>query len=301
MKKTCLIFGVFFFISTVIGSCNTDNATQVLALTNTPFPTSSHTPKPTNTVPPALTLSPTYTPYPLKQVTFNYSISGWVGPFDMYLDWHWSQLVLYSDGQLIITGMPYQQKILSPEEIDQLITNLEELGFFSIETNQMHDPSDHLYNFGNQYTKTTGGTYHYVTVTGNRERTICVFDIWKEFLVPGMKNVLTFLDEYQPDGMSIYYPDRILLHLLIGRNPYDDTPAEAISWADDLPSLEAPGDKMSFIDGKLNEKMLYFEGDEAKKIYSFLIEYTSDVFIQNNIEYTLDMQVVLPHNEVFLP
>lgn len=300
MKKAFPYSVGLSLLAIMIVSCNTDRATQVPTVTHTAFPTSSNTPAPNNTFTPTPTPTLADTPYPIKSVIFNYSVSGWVGPFDSYLDWHWSQLVLYSDGQMIITGKPYQQKVLTPDEIDQFISKLEELGFFSIETNQAHDPSDPLYDFGDQYTKTTGGTYYYVTVNGDRERNISVFGVWKEFLVPEMKNVLAFLDEYQPEGMSIYYPDRILLHVLTGRNPYDDTPEEAIPWPDHLPSLEVPGDKITFIDEALEEKILYFEGDEAKQIYGFLIEISSNVFVQNNIEYTTDMQVVLPHNEVFL-
>lgn len=71
-------------------------------------------------------------------------------------------LVLYSDGQLIIsnTHSPILTKKLSKNEIDQLFGRLKSKGFYSIKTNQKHDPTDPLYNFGNQYQESFDGLYY---------------------------------------------------------------------------------------------------------------------------------------------
>lgn len=164
-----------------------------------PLPQPSNTPKPPNTVIPSPTQTPTAiatsTPsYPLKQVLLDYTTGGYHTPYELYYyaDYGmegWSTLVLYTDGQLIIPGKTFQQKILSKEEID-LFTRLE-LGFFSV-------TQDKLYNFGNQEPpRIYDGTTYCVVTTGERTQNLCAYEPHKSFLAPEMKNVLQFLNNYQ--------------------------------------------------------------------------------------------------------
>src|SRR6185295_15091565 len=127
-----------------------------------------------------------------------------------------SRIVLYSDGQLIISGKTYRQKQLSSEEINQLFSQLEVMGFYSLETNQQHDPTDLLYDFKGQYEKTYDGLYVCV-VDSIKDRKICARDHLREFLILPMKDMLQFLDNYEPKSMSLYQPDRLLLDIVVCR------------------------------------------------------------------------------------
>ena len=232
----------------------------------------------------------TATPYPLKQVLLDYTEVGSHTPYDIYYADYgnngWSALVLYTDGQLIIPGKTFQQKILSKEEINQLFLQLESKGYFSL-------TQDNLYNFGNQEPpKVYDATSYCIMTSGEREQNLCAYEPYESFLVPQMKNLLHFIDQYHPKGMTLYSPDRILLWVQAGRISYgENLPAMAISWPANLSSLETP-----------NEKMMYFHGDEAKEIYAlFGNKISTLVLSQNNREYTVSIDIVLPHEQLALP
>src|ERR1051325_5352507 len=85
-------------------------------LTATPKPTLTPTP----TQAPTETNTPTFTPLPFayetKQVLLDYYFVGMHTLFDLAVEPMFSRLVVYSDGQIIISG---EAKKLSPAEIDQ--------------------------------------------------------------------------------------------------------------------------------------------------------------------------------------
>jgi len=158
--------------------------------------------------------------YPTKQVVLNYSLSGFPLPFDDILGEKYSKLVLYSDRQMIITGKTYKQKILTEEEINQFLSQLENLGFYRLETNQKHDLTDKLYDFGNNYEIEEMGLSYCVLIE-EKIRELCAYDPYRKFLVPEMKNILQFLDEYELGGMTPYNsPDRILIKVEVGSVKY---------------------------------------------------------------------------------
>lgn len=285
MNKTSMILWalvICFVLSACIGQ-----GTQ-------PLPQPSNTPKPPNTVIPSPTQTPTAiatsTPsYPLKQVLLDYTTGGYHTPYELYYADYgmegWSTLVLYTDGQLIIPGKTFQQKILSKEEIDLLFSQLETLGFFSV-------TQDKLYNFGNQEPpRIYDGTTYCVVTTGERTQNLCAYEPHESFLAPEMKNVLQFLNNYQIKGMTPYFPDRILLWVRNGRSPYvENLPENAVLWNENFPTLETP-----------DEKILYAEGDDAKVIFALFDNKVSTIVIsQNNVEYTVSIDIVLPHEQLQL-
>lgn len=255
-----------------------------------PLPMPTVTPKLSNTVAPSPThtLTATSTPsYPLKQVLLDYTTGGYHTPYELYYADYgmegWSTLVLYTDGQLIIPGKTFQQKILPQEEINQLFTQLETLGLFSL-------TQDKLYDFGNQEPpKIYDGTTYWVVTAGERKQKICAYEPHESFLAPEMMNVLRFLNDYRPKEMTPYFPDRILLWVRNGRSPYvENLPEKAVIWNENLPTLETP-----------DEKILYAEGDNAKEIFALFDNKVSTIVIsQNNVEYTVSIDIVLPHEQL---
>lgn len=303
MKTFALKWVWFLIVLALLFGCSNQNTAQVAVSSDTPEPPLVTTPTetkylPTATPTPTRTFEPTRTPrftpippYPLKKIIFNYASIGSHSSFDsFYRDYFWSDLVLYTDGQIIIPGRQTQQKTMSKDEIDYFFARLESLGFYSLETNQKHDPTDKLYSFGkDQYGRVYDGITYCIFMKGDRPRDLCARDPFREFLVPQMKNILEFLDYYRPGGMSLYYPDRILVDVQAGRSEYlEDISVAAISWPDHLPSLETK-----------NEKIMYFQGDDAKEIFElFGHSKGMKVFIQNGVEYTLYFDIVLPHEEI---
>jgi len=286
---------LFLFIS-LLFACSSQNSQPVALPPSTPIPTATVIPTQTEiqpTLTPLPIQSPTITlipPYPTKHVLLDYTVSGFHTPYDdlfIFYDFTWSHLVLYTDGQMIIPGSPYEQKILSTDEINQLFAQLESLGLYTIESNQKHDPTDKLYNFGDQYSRIYDGLWSCILVNGNRSRNLCAYEPFREFLVPEMESLLQFIDKYHPAGMSQYYPDRILLWVQAGRSPYDpDLPENAIPWTEVSLPLET-----------IDQKVIYAEGEMAKELYALYGD-KGYLFNENGKEYTVNMQIVLPHEKI---
>jgi hypothetical protein len=159
-----------------------------------------------------------------KDILFEYVNVGDHFRFDYLFESHTVtkdyHLVLYKDGQMIITGDKFKQKILSKTEIERFLFELETMGFFSIETNHKDDPTDKLYNFGNDYHTVFDGTFRCVTVNYVKSRTLCAYEPHLDFLIPAMKNIFYYLDNYNPIGVEPYQPDRIILSINEGRENY---------------------------------------------------------------------------------
>lgn len=287
----------------LLSACNSQDKQPLVIPSDTPkqspivaLPTQTIV-KPTSTTRPAETSVATPTPsYPVKQVILDYKVGGFHSLFEMYYADYgmdgWSKLVLYTDGQLIIPGNPYQQKLLSNDETNQILSKLESLGFYTIESNQQHNPTDKLYDFGSQYHGVSDPMWYCVLINKDESRELCEWEPYKQFLIPEMKNILKFLDAYHVEGTTPYYPDRILLWVQAGRNPdMENLPEKAIPWDEKFSSLET-----------LGEKIMYFQGEEAKAISALIgHEDTITVFTQNDIEYTVLMDIVLPHEQLVLP
>jgi hypothetical protein len=284
MNKTSTILWALV-ICFVLAACIGQDEQPLLLPANTPKPPNTLTPSSTRTPIVTETSAPSY---PLKQVFLDYTIGGFHTPFDLYYADYgdaWSELVLYTDGQLIIPGKTFQQKLLSKEEIDQLFSQLDSFGFFSL-------TRDNLYNFGNQEPpRVFDGIVYCVIATGERKQNLCTYEPHESFLVPEMKKVLQFLSNYQPKEMTPYYPDRILLWVQIGRNPYaENLPEKAVLWNENFPNLETP-----------DEKIVYAEGNIAKEIFAlFNNEVSTIVISQNDLEYTVSIDIVMPHEQLQL-
>ncbi len=241
---------------------------------------------------PTLTSTLWYIPYPTKQVEVDYYGLGdhWI--FDGYIDTTFSSFVLYTDGQLILPGLTYYQKYLSEDEIENFLAAIKGLGFFDIETNQQHDPTDKLYDFGDQYSRIYDGLYSCVFVALESETNICLHKEQREFAIPAIINILDFLDNYHPEGMTIYKPDRILVWVQNGRSEYLDDPAmPSLPWPVHLPSLQTDSEKVFYVDGKVAEEIFSLIGYPVRYV----------VFTQDEIEYTLLLAIVEPHGIVQAP
>ena len=292
--KVKFSFIVTFFAVIVVGCQNSVLATPiVISPTSSQLPTLTITPSSTPTLLPSLTPTasatpfPTFPPYSTKQVIFSYNIYGNHSVFDVALNGGtpYSKIILYSDGQLIISGKPYRQKQLSSEEIHQLFSQLDAMGFYSLETNEQHDPTDPLYDFKGQYEKSYDGLY-VCAMDVVQDREICVRDHLREFLIQPMKDILQFLDNYEPKNMSVYKADRLLLDIE-ARPPtwYSIENREVIPWTVNFPEL-----------GTDKWQLLYVEEEIANQIFSLYGSQNDARLVNaNEIEYYIIIEVVLPH------
>jgi hypothetical protein len=294
MKKTILFALMVCLFLTACGwgsllSKDIPTATTQPTITASPLATST----PTRSLPTIIPPTPSYTPFPYyqtKKVLIDYYTQGDHSIYDVfYADYpSYPRFIIYDDGQLIIPGKTYQQKWMSPSEIRAFVSKLEALGFYALESNQRHNPDDKLYDYGDNYEKSYDGTEECLFVSLDVTRQLCVYQPDMQYVIPKMKAILQFLDDYEPAGLTPYYPDRILLWAEEGRSEYDDNlPEIAIPWDARFPSLETYG------------SIIYVDWDMVEEIFN-LFENTHDgiVVIQNGKEYTLHIDIVLPHEEL---
>lgn len=276
--------------------------------TSTTTATSTIVSTPTRIQPTESPAIPTFTPFPPYQnkgVVFDYYLIGNHADWDIFFDPPSgnivTRLVLYDDGQMLIAGAgeTYKQKMLTSDEVKSFLSKMETLGFYSLESNQEHDPTDKLYNFEGKYEEVgvIDGLEYCILVNSNRLRKLCVQESYLQFLIPTMKNILQYLDEYKPGGMTPYYPDRIFLSIRAADPSSDTLPATATPWNENFPSLEFLHPSKYVYD--ISTSTIYIDGNSAKEIY-VLFENTdsSGVFTQNGKEYIVYIRVLLPHEKI---
>jgi len=278
--------------SIFVVACSGRQTQPPVVISNSPFPTATFTlaptPKPTNPPPPSVTSSPTFPPYQVKDVLFEYRYAGGDhGIFDGFVDPHISKLILYSDGLLIVTKDSLYEKLLSEEDVRLFMSQIEQRGFYQIETNQQHDPSDKLYNFNNNYERVFHARYLCIFAP---TKSICAYDPLLDYVIPSMKNIFKFLDNYFPSNMTPYPADRILLQIIKGSDylPEEIRP-ELIEWSADLPPLQ-------------ETPTLFVDGESAAKIFKLFGNSVGwRIMTYNNTEYTVFARPVLPHEIITQP
>jgi hypothetical protein len=316
MKKTFLISMMLCFLVT---ACNgqrniatvfpSSTPTLRSTATSTIVTTSTKVSTPTRIQPTQPPSTPTFTPFPPfhgKRIVFDYYVIGNQADFDMFFDPPsgniLTRLVLYDDGQMIIADgddETYKQKVLSSTEIKSFLSKLEVLGFYSLESNQNHDPTDKLYNFEGKYEEVgvIGGLKYCILVNADKSRNLCVKDSYIQYLIPKMMNILKYLDKFKPVGMTSYFPDRILLTVREADPSSDTLPATVTPWNENFPSLEfTHPSKYAYDD---SSSTMYVDGDMAKEIYLFFENSDGNgVFTQNGKDHIVSIRVLLPHEKV---
>ncbi len=190
-----------------------------------------------------------------------------------------------------------RQKMLSPSEMKQFLSKLDELGFFTLESNGRHDQEDKLYNFGDQYEESFDGLYYCISVNAEKSGSLCAYEPSMQFLIPQMKNILKYYDEYKPTGLTPYYPDRILISIEPVNEDHPDFSKNATPWDKRFPSLTfSPTRKYT---NDIPAVIMYVQGDMAKKIALFMDNsQTGDLFIENGKKYIVQVDVIYPDEQV---
>lgn len=289
--NSLLVLGVFLITSCAPTSkpMVTSSDTPMATLKPTLTPTLTQTPTKTN----ILTFTPLPFTYETKQVLIEYYTVGSHTLFDIAVEPVFSRLVLYSDGQIIISG---EAKKLSPVEIDQFFTQLKSLGFYDIEIDEQGQATSKLYTPDNPFERIyDASSYCVLTTMQNPKRHICAYEPYMAYLIPAMQNTLKFLDDYHPKGMESYSPDRILLYVespetsqILDKDALSKK--RVIPWPANLPPLKP----------NVSYKVTYIQGPMAAKIASYIYSFSDrPLFQQNGINYFVDMNILLPHEEVY--
>ena len=317
MVNKKIIIGLFTFLilvscspdSTVSQSTDTNNTFSLTPAvsTTTSIPTEISIVQPisTPTVVPTSTPLLIIPPYQPKQIILEYSrFGGALGSPNYVFDGFFgggretTVFVLYSDGQFIMQewGQPITTKIFTEKEQKQLFSLLDKSGFYSIETNENSDSTNPIYNFGGKYdeVKISDGVTSCLLANTEISKKVCFYEPYREFLIPGMKELFQFVYDYVPNNLTVYQPDRLLVFVSKGHGFYDSfalEPTKSSPWLSDLPSLETP-----------EEKYMIIEAENASKVFS-LFETRSwlKVFQESGQDYSVLVEVVFPHENLAQP
>jgi hypothetical protein len=236
--------------------------------------------------------TPILASYSVKQPLLLYfSGEGSMGSiFDPFrLDVVTPRLYLYSDGLFLVGDEKGQilQKQLSQSDISALLAKLRQLGFYQLQTNGQADQSDPLYHFGpGQYQQVSDASFTEIKTFGATPKEISIYEPLLPYIVQPLKNILAYLNNYRPAGLSPYQPDRLLAEVMPGRNPDLTDQLASLSWPATLP---AP-DEVSA------NGFLYLQGQPAATLYSLIGNHEYGVFTYNGDEYTVDaIAPIFPH------
>ena len=249
-----------------------------------PTPTSTRTPRPT----PTLTLTPSPTPvfaaYPWKHVWFKYTVES---PAEVTSQFGLTEeplLVIYTDGMMIASragDSKIRTRVLNTSEVCSFISRLELLGFYEL------DDADSLYDFGRDIQEIADGRYVDLNVYLTHSKSIQFFEPYQKYLVRPMRKVMEFIEAYNPGGFQPYQPDRLILFVKDGRFDADEK-VRARAWDLEAPSLRELAEV----------PYTFLEGAQAVNVFSLLTKYGTPVFIENDVEYTVTMRLLYPHEIV---
>jgi hypothetical protein len=112
-----------------------------------------------------------------------------------------------------------------------------------------------------------------VTVNGQEIR---YMKEWEKYLIPPMKNIISYLKSISSDGAIRYQPDRLLVVARdIEQIPEGNT---VVPWPEDMPSPIS---------------ISYLEGKEALKLYEAVGE--NQLFSYEGKNYEVYLRPILPH------
>jgi len=217
----------------------------------------------------------------------HYQVSG--GGLFTFMGHNFPDLVLYANGHLLLSPprVPLVEKVLTTDEVCDLLRAIEAAGFYDVTTDGTHRVSDPLYKLPTDTPNSYDAPEFRVLVNGESPKDIWVYEPYLEYLVPAMQAVLNLLHDYYPAGLARYHADRLILGALEGREAWMDQAEPAIAWPDTLPPLAT-----------LLDDGLYLEGVAAHSLYEdFAYPYGLRFYVDEGKEYAVVARPILPHED----
>lgn len=282
-----------FALLCVVSSFGCSSLPFVLTPTPTALPSSTPTRTPLPTQTPTPTVTPILVTYPFKHVWFKYTVENPAGAADQLGLTEEPQLVLYTDGTLIAAraGDPkVRSRVLNTKEACDFINRLDTFGFYTLEDSRSTDETNPLYDFGSKYQAIDEGLFANLTVNLTNPKSVTFFEPYRKFLARPMRKIMEFVETYNPGALKPYEPDRLIVFVQRGRAAGTDEKVRVRDWTVNTFSLKDATDL----------PYAFIEGQAAVDVYSLLAKYETHIYLENEIEYTVTMRLLFPH-EVLNP
>lgn len=263
-----------------------------IQITDPPMPTITRVP---TTIPSAT--SPQPTPGPIKPILIELGNIGGDGgtSYDLILGRGTPSIILYTDGQLLISGERYGvqdwyvQKMLSVSEMCTLLGRIRAMGFFSVKGTGQSYPGDPIYQTSEFFGDGAGG--YILHVNGKPSKWVFIYGPAMGNLVPEVKAVYQLISSYHPSGMKPFVPDRIILR--VEQHPGEDwfypTPPPPQPWPSELPPL------VTLLKEQPEGREIVLEGQSAALILRLMHLPDSGFFTENSETYFVVGRPLLPH------
>ena len=291
MNKKIYLSVLVFLCMLLNFGCSSVPITPTSTPTPPPTPTFTLTPRPTQT----LTLTPSPTPvfaeYPWKHVWVKYTVEDLAGEASQLGLTEEPQLVIYTDGTLIVSqsnGTKIRTRVLNTKEICSFINRLDDLGFNELEDSRSTDESNPLYDFGTKYQAVEEGNFASLTVYLTNPQSISFFEPYRNFLARPMRKVMEFIETYNPGALKAYEPDRLVLFVKEGKAADVEKTVRTRDW-----NLETP-----ILRELAQVPYTFLDGEQALNVYALLTKYGTPIYLENEIEYTVSMRLLYPHEIV---
>lgn len=234
MRRFVLLLVLIF---TIVG-CGSSN---IQSPTSETIPKLPGAPSPPHLPGQTQTNVPTETPFPLPPNPI--LVSSGVGAGDGVDEitsclqaYHTYRFVLYQDGHLIVfDGNRYLETVISHEEVNKLLTEIDEAGFFSVSGD------------GDQYVPTAptpayaGGLSYFMSVKG---KTVEVHHTHSEDVVASIDKTRKLIENFQPSSLKIYKPESVKIWAVLLQDislgiasPTPEPPP--LNWSSDNIQLDA--------------------------------------------------------------
>ena len=258
----------------------------------TPTPTALPTSTPTRTPLPTQTPSPTVTPilvtYPFKHVWFKYTVERPAEEANPLRLTEEPLLVIYTDGTMIAarTGDPkVRTRVLNTKEVCDFLNRLDTFGFYMLEDSHSTDETNPLYDFGTKYQAVDEGDFASLTVNRTDPKSVTFFEPYRKFFARPMRKIMEFVETYNPGALKAYEPDRLVVFVQRGRAEGTDEKVRVRDWTVNTFSLKDATDL----------PYTFLEGQAAVDVYALLAKYETHIYLENEIEYTVTMRLLFPH------
>lgn len=313
--KAVIALGCLIFVFAACGPATpTPTTTAVLSptpvkqpgatFTNAPLeatvqqsrPTS--TPRPTHTPTETPTVTSTPWPMPIRQVLLQYGVFGGDGgsETDFYLGRAVPQLVLYTDGQLLLQRKQndwFMQAELTTSQMCELLLRIEQTGFFAITGDGSTVENDPIYAFGGTPQFSGDGTPEYlIQINGQRHKLVSIEPGYVSYLIQPVKTTLQIVEKYSPKTQLTPFKTRYLILWIekgLENAPYAAEQVTPQPWPIQLPSLRRLlGDK--------NGGQAFIENENVAPILKLFGNRPSDiVFEEDGQKYYVIARPLLPH------
>ena len=256
-----------------------------------PTPTFTQTPRPTQTPTLAATPTPVFATYPWKHVWFKYTVESPPEVTEQFGLTEEPLLVIYTDGTMIAAragDSKIRTRVLNTKEVCSFINKLDELGFNELEDSRSTEEANPLYDFGTKYQPVEEGDFASLTVYLTNPQSVSFFEPYRKFLARPMRRIMEFVETYNPGALKPYEPDRLIVFVQRGRAEGTDEKVRVRDWTVETFSLGNAAD----------QPYTFLEGQAAVNVYNLLVKYETHIYLENEMEYTVTMRLLYPHEIV---